>query len=161
MAATHIDLAFADGTYRFALFLPQLHELQAKTGIGVGALYARVLQGRVAGNVEVGHPGFAAYHVDDLVETVRQGLIGGGEGYTGEGDNRQDVKVSALRANELVENYLLPMPLMDQWNLAAAILFAKVEGYEPPDDEKPAKKKVTPKARKKGGSTTPERSPTA
>lgn len=165
MSQTHIDLAFADGTYRFALYLPQLHELQKTCGIGIGGLYGRVLQGRVAGDITVGHPAYGQYHIDDLVETVRQGLIGGGEGYVGEGDNRRDVKVSALRANELVETYLLPMPLVDQWSLAAAILYAKVEGYEPPPDDGEDKKKVTkpPKStgRKKGGSTTPERSPTA
>jgi hypothetical protein len=155
---THIDLAFADGTYRFALLLPQLAELQTKTGVGIGALYARVIQGRVIGDISVGHPAHAAYYAEDLTETVRQALIGGGEGYIGEGENRQTVKVPAHRANELVERYLLPMPLADQWNLAAAILYAKIEGYEPPPDEKPSKKKAGRKPReiKKGGSTTRE-----
>jgi hypothetical protein len=149
---THVDLAFADGEYRFALGLAQLHELQTKCKVGVGALYARVLQGRLEGDVSIGHPAYGAYHVDDLIETVRQGLIGGGQGVV----DGQDVKVSALRANELVERYLLPLPLKEQWDLAAAILFAKVEGYEPEGDTD--KKKETPRKRSrsgKGGSTTP------
>lgn len=141
---THIDLKFADGEYRFALGLAQVHELQRKTGVGIGGLYARVLQGRVADDPTVGHPAYAAYHVDDVRETIRQGLIGGAQGRVDD----QDVTVTALRANELVERYLSDMPLSPQWDMAAAILYAKIEGYEPkpgegetegPDD----KKKVT------------------
>lgn len=129
---THIDLAFADGTYRFALGLAEIHELQTKCKVGIGGLYARVLQGRVQNDISVGHPGFAAYHLEDLIETVRHGLIGGALGIV----NGQEIKVGALRANELVERYLHPMPLVDQWNLAAAILHAKVDGYEDPAEKK-------------------------
>jgi hypothetical protein len=147
---THIDLVFADGTYRFALGLAQISELQEKCGVGIGGLYARVLQGRVDGDVTVGHPAFAAYYAADLVETVRQGLIGGGQGWV----NDQDVKVSAMRANDLVDRYLLALPLVEQWNLAASILYAKVEGYTPPEDKKKAPRKPTPKAGE-GGLITP------
>lgn len=146
---THIDLAFADGTYRFALGLAQIHELQGKCGVGIGGLYARVLQGRVPGEVDVGHPAYAGYYLDDVVETVRQALIGGGEGMV----DGQDVKVSALRANELVERYLHPMPLVEQWNLAAAILYAKVEGYTPAADDEDKKK--APMTTATDGSTIP------
>lgn len=154
---THIDLAFADGEYRFALGLAQIAELQTKCKVGIGALYARVLAGRVSGDIQVAHTGYAAFHLEDLVETVRQGLIGGGEGRV----DGADVKVSALRANELVERYLLPLPLKQQWDLAAAILYAKIEGYEPPEGEPapaPDKKKVDVTT---DGLTTPEPSPTA
>jgi hypothetical protein len=130
-AQTHIDLEFADGEYRFALGLEQINELQNACGDGIGAIYARVLQGRVASDVTVGHPGYAAYKLSDLVETVRQGLIGGGQGLV----NEQPVKVEAMRANQLVANYLHALPLSKQWDLAAAILYAKVEGYEPAVDE--------------------------
>lgn len=145
LVQTHIDLEFADGTYRCALGLEQLHELQTKCKIGIGGLYARVLQGRVPEDISVGHPGYAAFHIDDIRETVRQGLIGGGQGLV----DGQEVKVGPLRANELVERYLTPMPLVGQWNLAAAILFASVEGYEPrdappvPDKKKARRKKTT------------------
>lgn len=137
---THVDLKFADGEYRFALGLSQIHELQTKCGIGIGGLYARVLQGRVPDQPEVGHPLYAAYHVDDLIETVRQGLIGGGEGRV----NREPVKVTPQRANELVDRYVLgdDVPLSDLWALAAAILYAKIEGYGPAVDEAEDKKKA-------------------
>lgn len=151
---THIDLEFADGTYRFALGLAQIHELQVKCKIGIGGLYARVLQGRIADNVEVGHPGFAAYHVDDLIEPVRQGLIGGAMGWV----DGQEVKVSALRANDLVTRYLLPLPLSQQWNMSAAILYAKIEGYTPPKPKPVRKKKAPVKGEANGttgGLTTP------
>lgn len=144
---THIDLKFADGEYRFALGLAQIHELQTKCGAGIGAIYARVIQGRHADDISVGHPAYAAYHVDDVRETIRQGLIGGGEGMV----DGQPVKVGALRANELVERYLTGMPLVKQWNLAAAILYAQVEGYAPkaddaaPDDKKKAPRKAKAK----------------
>lgn len=149
---THIDLKFADGTYRFALYLPQLQELQVKCGnVGIGAIYARVLAGRVKDDVTVGHPAFAAYHIDDLRETARQGLIGGALAWVDD----QEVKVGPMRANDLIARYFDPLPLMEQWNIAAAILHAKVDGYVPP---KPKPKK---KARAKrettgrtGGSTT-------
>ena len=149
---THINLYFADGEYRFALGLAQIHELQTKCGAGIGAIYARVLAGRVPDNPKIGHPMYAAYDQRDLTETVRQALIGGGEGMV----DGQPVKVTALRANELVDRYLHPMPLARQWDLAAAILYAKIEGYQPAEEE--AKKKA-PRAKKtaKGGSTTPAR----
>lgn len=147
---THIDLAFADGTYRFALGLEQIREIQTKTGAGIGAVYARVIQGRVAGDIDVGHPAYAAYTLDDLIETVRQGLIGGGQGMV----DGAEVKVGGLRANELVERYLLPLPLQEQWNLAAAILYAKVEGYQPEDAPPKDKKKARPKPSARDGLTT-------
>lgn len=156
---THIHLAFADGRYKFALGLEQINELQNKCGVGIGALYARVLQGRVSGDIATGHPGFAAYYQADLIETARQGLIGGGEGLV----DGQVVKVGTLRADQLIENYFLPLPLVEQWNLAAAILFAKVEGYVPLDEPAPDKKKASPKpnGKNRAGLTTQEPSPTA
>lgn len=149
---THIDLAFADGVYRFALGIGQIHELQEKCKAGIGAIYARVLQGRVTDDITVGHPAYAAYHIDDLVETARQGLIGGGVAWVGD----DEIKVGPLRANDLVDRYFSTLPLMEQWDIAAAILHAKVDGYDGPEvqaDKKKAPRKRTPK--KPGGSITP------
>lgn len=154
---THVDLAFADGTYRFALGLAQIHELQLKCKIGIGGLYARVVQGRMADDVSVGHPAYGAYHVDDLIETVRQGLIGGEYGLV----DGAEVKVGPMRANDLVTRYLMPMPLVDQWNLAAAILYAKIEGYTPPEGIADRDKKKAPPITPTADSTTREPSPTA
>lgn len=148
---THINLHFADGEYRFALGLAQIQELQEKCNAGIGAIYARVLQGRVAGDIGVGHPGYAAYRHEDLRETVRQGLIGGGEGLV----DGQEVKVSTLRANQLVERYLEALPLKEQWDLAAAVLFAKVEGYAP-DGEVEAEEPTDDKKKATDGLTTQE-----
>lgn len=139
---TEIRLAFADGEYRFALGLNQIHEIQSKCKAGIGAIYARVLQGRLPDQPEIGHPLYAAYQVEDLQETIRQGLIGGGEGLV----DGQIVKVTATRANELVERYgpgAEGVPLSEMWQLAAAILFAKIEGYAP-SVEKAGKKKAKP-----------------
>lgn len=148
---TAIDLQFADGQYLFKLGLAQIRELQDKTNTGIGALYGRILQGRMGDTLEEGHPAFAMYHVDDVRETVRQGLIGGGGGRV----DGADVLVTSLRATELVERYLDPMPLSAQWNLAAAILFALVEGYA---DEGSGSDEQAPgdeDKKKEGGSTTP------
>lgn len=160
MPQTHIDLFFANGDYRFALGLEQVNELQNACEDGIGAIYARVLQGRVSADITVGHPGYAAYKMADIVETVRQGLIGGGQGLV----DGQPVKVEAMRANQLVANYLHAMPLARQWDLAAAILHAKVEGYEPEEsgdhpDETAAEAESDKK--KEDGSTTPGPSPIA
>lgn len=151
---TALELQFADGAYRFKLGLAQIRELQDKTGAGIGALYARVLAGRMGDQMDEGHPSFAAFHIDDVRETVRQALIGGEGGLV----DGADVKVTSLRAGELVERYLDPMPLVEQWKLAAAILFALVEGYrdaesgsDDGDEEAPGDQDK----KKEGGSTTP------
>jgi hypothetical protein len=158
---THIDLYFANGAYRFALGLEQVNELQNVCGDGIGAIYARVLQGRSTDDVTVSHPAYGAYKLADLVETVRQGLIGGGQGIVDE----QPVKVEAMRANQLVANYLHAMPLAKQWDLAAAILFAKIEGHEPGETINAPDETATEADKKKvgeqDGSTTPEPSPIA
>lgn len=131
---TDIELPFADGHYRFALGLARIHEVETKCDSGIGAIYARVLAGRVPGDPTEGHPAFGAYRLNDLVEVIRQGLIGGGEGRV----DGADVKVSASRANELIERYgpCAPgVPLSEMWALAASILFAAIEGYAPAVDE--------------------------
>lgn len=148
---TAIDLQFADGQYLFKLGLAQIRELQDKTGTGIGALYARVLQGRMGDTLEDAHPAYAMYHVDDVRETVRQGLIGGAGGLV----DGADVKVTALRATELVERYLDPMPLKSQWDLAAAILFALVEGYADEESNRDDQEAGDEDKKKEGGSTTP------
>lgn len=60
-----IDLVWGDGEHKFALPIGQLRELQDKCGAGP----ARVL-GRLSGN---------DWLIDDIRETIRLGLIGGGK----------------------------------------------------------------------------------
>lgn len=140
-----IDLKFADGEYTFALPAPRLDELQRKCGapgppIGIGAIFARVLKGCVvAGKEVIMVPAQAEFFSADLIETIRQGLIGGGKGVV----DGQEVKVTDTVANRLVDNYVLSRPLSDSWSMAAAILGACVMGYDPPKKAGPASKRAT------------------
>lgn len=150
---THIDLAFGDGTYRFRLPLPQINEVQRKTGLGIGAHFAKLLQGRYqTGEGEVfGLPTEATFAVADVVEPIRHGLIGGGIGWI----DGAEVKVTPDVLNALMETYVYPArPLSEAWGYSVSILMACVEGYEEPNQKKSAPK-VTPKRKtRKAGSTT-------
>lgn len=151
---TSLELAFGDGDYLFDLRLPQLAELQEKRGIGVMAIYARVLRGRYLFEGEtIGVTNEAEGFAEDFFDTIRLGLIGGGRGIV---DGRE-VAVSAGTARTLVERYCHTAPLRDSWAVAAAILGARVEGYTPPKKAAPADK---PAARKRK-STSRASSPTA
>lgn len=110
-------LEFADGEYLFKLKLPQLAELQEKCSAGIGTIYMRVTLGD--------------YRVEDLVETIRLGLIGGGRGVVSE----QEITVNDIKAKGLVKTYC-DRPLDELHKLAAAVLGACVVGYKA-EDRKP------------------------
>lgn len=138
-----IDLEFADGEYTFALPLPQINELQTKCGIGIGGLYARVIKGHVLIQGELYQdPAHAEFFVQDIVETLRQGLIGGGKGMV----DGAEVQVSAAVANRLIQNYVAGHPLKPFWAIAASVLTACVMGYDPPKKAGPAGKPAKPTA---------------
>lgn len=61
---TSIELDWADGTYLFHLDIPRLKELQEKCDAGPPEVLKRLVEGRA--------------RVEDVQETVRLGLIGGG-----------------------------------------------------------------------------------
>lgn len=125
-APCEVTLEFGDGEHLFRLPLKQIAELQEKCDAPLGVVYERVRTGRYKG--------------EDLVETVRLGLIGGG--------------MSGPDARKMIERYCDTWP-MDVWHThALAVLAACIHGYEPSEDQ-PAEKKsaVT------NGSTSPE--PTA
>jgi hypothetical protein len=146
MPATEIELEFGDGAYLFALKLPQLAELQDKCAAGILAIYGRVMRGRYVLEGQVvglAHEGEA--FSQDLYETIRLGLIGGARGIV----DGQEVNVSPLTAKTLIERYVHPAPLREAWTLAAAILGAKIEGYDPGPKGEPA---VKPAPRKSRGS---------
>jgi hypothetical protein len=155
MSRNTIDLNFADGIYLFALPLERIDELQRKTGVGIGGLFSRVLKGCSIdeNNAIFQSPKSAEFYAGDVVETIRQGLIGGGKGIV----NGTEIVVTPTLANKLVENYVLCRPLMEGWDVAANILGACIIGYEPPKKDQPANERAPGKAaaKKRAGSTTP------
>lgn len=135
---TWVDLRFGDGAYKFALGLGQIAEIERKCDAGIGAIYARTLRGRFGTGAEEIVPTEAEYRFAELVEIIRQGLIGGGEGEVDE----QPVKVSSVRANDLVDAYVLGIgdrrtALRETWAVAASVLMALIEGYTPPKKTEP------------------------
>jgi hypothetical protein len=146
MPNNRIDLEFADGSYTFALPLPQIDELQRKCGAasgqpsGIGKIFGRLLAGciQLEGDVKI-VPSLGEFYVMDIVETLRQGLIGGGIGEVDGGE----VKVTPAIANRLIENYVLTRPLVDSWSMAVSILGACVMGYDPPKKDLPAEARAT------------------
>jgi hypothetical protein len=138
---TEIDLAFADGRYLFKLPIRRIVEIEEKAG-PIDLVKHRLL-----------HGGFSIY---DVVETIRQGLIGGGRGEV----NGVPVEVTALRANSLIENYVDGKALADHHITAQAIVTALYVGYAPAQEAK-KKAPVKPRQRKSTGassSTTSEQS---
>lgn len=152
---TALDLEFADGSYLFDLKLPQIAELQEKRRCGIFTLFGRVLKGRylLEGGDVLGLANEGEAYAEDLFETIRLGLIGGAGGLV---DGRE-VKVDALTAKRLVENYCHAAPLRESWSVAAAILGARIEGYTDPKAA-PAKAPASGKPKR---STSRKRSPTA
>lgn len=130
---TGLELHFADGEYLFELKLPQLAELQQKRGIGIFAIYGRVLKGRyLLGDTPIAAPEDGEAFAEDLFETIRLGLIGGGRGLV----DGKEIEVSPLTAKRLVENYCHSAPLRETWSTAAAVLSARVLGFTPPGVDK-------------------------
>ena len=146
-----IDLEFGDGQYTFALPLAQINELQKKTGIGIGGLFARVAKGCFT-NPEDGkvyiNAGAGEFYALDIIETLRHGLIGGGKGVV----NGEEVVVTPAMANRLIDAYVLNQPFKPSWEIVVSVLGACVVGYDPPKKDAPPPKGATKKS--KGASTT-------
>jgi hypothetical protein len=87
---------FGDRDRDFALSPELIMELEKVTGAGIGALSRRVIAGQ--------------FQYRDLSETIRLGLVGGGE--------------TPERAAELVKVYVAGQPLNGAHALAVAILSA-------------------------------------
>ena len=109
MTSNRIELEFADGQYEFALPLAQINELQRKCGIGIGGLYARTFKGvtRVGAETML-VPGAAEFYALDVIETIRHGLIGGAKGVV----NGEEIVVTPIIANRLIDTYVLTQPLV-------------------------------------------------
>jgi hypothetical protein len=129
-----ILLQFADGSYPFALGLSQINEIEAKCGCGLGEVFARILSGRylIDDTNTVGAPAEARWKIADLMETIRQGLIGGMALAKARVDGI-DVELTHHRINQLIQNYVVGsdrQPLAKSWTLAASILQSEIEGYD-------------------------------
>ncbi|MFC0305196.1 GTA-gp10 family protein [Rhizorhabdus histidinilytica] len=158
---TDITIDFADGVYKFALLLPQQIELEDKCGApdqsgvrrrkGIIEIYADVIAGLLVVDGEVvANPMAGRASAFECREVVRLGLIGGNYGLV----DGADIQVSPARALKLVESYVDTRPLVERWTLAAAILRAAVEGFDPPKKAPPAKapaKRISQKASKLSG----------
>jgi hypothetical protein len=140
-----IELEFGDGAYVFALPLVQINELQRKTGIGIGGLYARTLKGvtRVGDQLML-VAGQAEFYALDVIETIRHGLIGGAKGTV----NGEEVQVTPIIANRLIDAYVLGRPLVEAWNVAVTVLHATIMGYDAPKKAEPAKARARRKKAK-------------
>lgn len=100
-----VELTFADADYVFRLPLKRIAELEDKCNAPIGTIWKRVCL-------------TADYKAEDLTQTVRLGLIGGGM-------DPQD-------ARKLIERYCDEWPLAVWHGHAVAILGACVEGYDDP-----------------------------
>lgn len=92
---------FGDGEKTFALTMPMIAELERKAGVGIGAIYQRVAL-------------TLQFHVGDVIEIIRLGLIGGG--------------TSPAEAQSLIDAYTPEQPLIPLFNLAVEILNARYYG---------------------------------
>jgi hypothetical protein len=102
------DLKWIGGEHRFTLFLGELRALQEATNAGPEELLNRIR--------------FGNWRVDDLGDTIRQGLIGGGM-------NPED-------ARRLVAGLLDRHPLLVFKPTAIEVLLSALSG---PEEDKPGK----------------------
>lgn len=139
---TTVTLPFADGEYDFRLGLAQIHELERKCDAGISEIFARVMAGTLQddGGEFILSPMQAKFYASDVIEAIRQGLIGGNRG---EVDGEQ-IKVSPGKAQQLLKGYVEDRPLMESWELACAILGSCVIGYEAPGKKAEAAASETP-----------------
>lgn len=112
-----IILDFADGKYPFRLTNLMIAEVQTKCGAGIGLVYRRVTSG--------------IYELEDLIETIRHGLIGAG--------------LDGVRAGELISRYGGEMGGDALHRIALAILHTFMHGYVSEDGDDTVKKTTAPK----------------
>jgi hypothetical protein len=99
-----VEVFLGDGEHRFRLALGELRKLEERRGTGPLALLARLVQGD--------------WRVDDVIDTLRFGLIGGG---------KTDQEAAAL-----LRAFVEPQPLARHALTAALVLGAALHGA--PDD---------------------------
>lgn len=136
---TSITLPFADGEYKFSLPIKRIVAIEAKAG-PIDMVKLRLMAG--------------GWSINDVVEVLREGLIGGGKGMV----SGAEFEVSDLKANSLIDNYVDGRPLAPNHIIARAIISALYVGYE----QEGAQKKSPPrKPRSRRKSTGASSSTTA
>lgn len=103
-----ITLEWADGTHTFRLAWGQLGELQDKCDAGPYVVLQRLVSG--------------TWKIQDIAETIRLGLIGGGK--------------TPVEALKLVRTYVEQRPPMESLLTAQAVLSAAVVGAPEEDRSK-------------------------
>lgn len=98
---------FAGEQRKFQLRLGEIGELERRCSAGIGEIMVRL--------------GTHRFYLNDVRETVRLGLIGGG--------------ASEPESTRLVLRYVDPEPIAEHIQLAASILSACVSGVDPPKKE--------------------------
>lgn len=106
-----IRLTWADGEHTFKLALGQIRELQEKTDCGPMELVNRMMRG--------------TWRVDDIRETIRLGLIGGG--------------LDPIKSLSLVGRYVDGRPLAESVQVAQAVLSVLLFGVNEEDNPLPKK----------------------
>lgn len=121
---TNLVLEWADGSYDFKLPWAGCAEIERKSGAGIQSIYERVMVGQA--------------HLADVVEIIRQGLLGGSGGTV----DGQPIETKPQTVSALLDRYVVgpnARPFTENWNLAKAVLHTFMVGYEP--SQKPAQKK--------------------
>jgi hypothetical protein len=110
-----LETDWADGRQKFRLAIGQLRELQEKTDCGPMELLKRLLGG--------------TWRLDDVRETIRLGLVGGG--------------MASTAALKLVARYVDDAPLAESVPLAQAILSVLLFGSEEDSPGKAGRRRPT------------------
>lgn len=121
-----LEMEFEGEERQFRLPLTLIAELQTACKAGIGVIYRRIFT--------------FEYHAEDLVETVRLGLIGGGM-------DRADANKIIARRTKGDEQW--PLEIWHEY--ALAILSTCIVGYEDKSKKKPTPGTATPT-----GSTSPQ-----
>lgn len=104
-----IELKWADGEHAFRLTVGAVRELQEKTGAGPEELLRRIIAGR--------------WRIDDLRETLRIALIGGG--------------AKPVEATSLIQRYVDERPFREAVLPAQAILAWAIYGEAMQEEKQP------------------------
>lgn len=124
MSGAILEIEWADDTHRFRLAIGQLRELQEKCDAGPAEIFHRLTEQR--------------WRVEDLRETIRLGLIGGG--------------MTPAAALVKVRRYVEDRPLMESVPVARAVLLAALMGVPGDEVGKEGREETTPAT---GGSASP------